>query len=200
MMPSLLLATHNTGKIAELRALLAPMICVPQQELNIPEIEETGLTFVENALLKARHASQWTQGPALADDSGLMVRALQGRPGIHSARYAGPTANASQRIEKLLTEMAPFPDDERDAYFYCALVYLRYPNDPAPIIATGECHGRITSKALGEQGFGYDPVFYIPARSATMAQIPASIKNTLSHRARALLSLKQQLGDEGILP
>jgi XTP/dITP diphosphohydrolase len=192
-MKNILLATHNAGKIAEFTALFSPIKCIPQDVYKIKDIEETGASFIENALIKARHASICVQGPALADDSGLVVRALGGQPGIYSARYAGINAKPAQNIEKLLTELQDVPHEERDAYFYCALVLLRYPNDPTPIIATGRCDGWITDAPSGTYGFGYDPIFYVPSTQCTMANISPAIKNTISHRALAMQSLRAQL-------
>ena len=194
-MKTILLATHNAGKIAEFTSLLSPIKCIPQDMYNIKDIEETGASFIENALIKARHASRCVQGPALADDSGLVVRELHGKPGIYSARYAKIDATPEQNIEKLLKELQDVPREKRDAYFYCALVLLRYPDDPTPLIATGRCDGWITDSPSGTYGFGYDPVFYVPSTQCTMANISPNIKNTISHRALAMQSLRAQLAE-----
>lgn len=196
-MEKLILATNNPGKIAELQTILSPIHCISQTSLGIESIEETGLTFVENALLKARHICRLTNQPALADDSGLVVQALNGEPGIYSARYAGEDATNEERINYLLEQMKDVPDNKRQAYFYCCIVMLQHADDPTPLIATGQLSGLIAKAAIGENGFGYDPVFYLPSHECTLAQIPAKIKNTISHRAEALHKLKQQLSYSG---
>lgn len=194
-MKEIILATGNSGKIAELEAILAPIICTGQSSLGIDSVEETGLSFVENALLKARHASRIAQKPALADDSGLVVAALQGKPGIYSARYAGPEASDADNIALLLDKLKNTPNPKRQAYFYCAIVLVQHAADPTPIIACGQWSGFIATKAAGDQGFGYDPVFYLPEEQGTAAQLPAKIKNTLSHRAKALKQLRLLLSN-----
>lgn len=192
-MKKILLATDNVGKIKELQALLSPIQCISQAEFKIATPEETGLTFVENALLKARHASQIADLPVLADDSGLVVPALFGKPGIHSARFAGPDATSTQNIQALLEGMTHLDDGQREAYFYCVLVLLQHPNDPTPLIATGTWHGRIQHLQTGSGGFGYDPVFYIDTHACTAAELPIEIKNKISHRAQAFENLRSQL-------
>ncbi len=192
-MNELILATSNKGKIKELSALLSPTICIPQSELGIEDAEETGLSFVENALIKARHASRFAKIPALADDSGLVVPALDGAPGIYSARYAGLNANDSNNIELLLKNMATLSKEQRTAYFYCAIALVQHEKDPTPIIATGILHGTIITEAKGEHGFGYDPIFFIASYQCTAAQLSASIKNTISHRALALKQLQKTI-------
>lgn len=192
-MNEIVLATSNAGKIMELQAILSPLQCISQTSLGIQSIEETGLSFVENALLKARHASKMSQKPALADDSGLIVKALQGKPGIYSARYAKEYASDLDNINYLLQNMQHIPTNKRQAWFYCAIVMVEHENDPTPIIACGQLAGMITDKPSGTHGFGYDPVFYLPSQQCTMAELPASIKNTISHRAKALSELRQQL-------
>lgn len=194
-MPQIILATNNPGKVLELQAILAPIRGVSQSSLNIPAVDETGATFVENAILKARHVSQIANAPALADDSGLVVPALQGRPGIHSARFAGERASDIDNIQKLLAELSDVPMEQRDACFYCAIVMLRHPNDPSPLIATGYCDGQISLHPQGKGGFGYDPVFYLPEYGCTFAELSLDVKNTISHRAKAMIQLKQQLSD-----
>lgn len=188
-MKKLLLATSNQGKIKELEDLLSPVHCIAQSEYGLTSPEETGLSFIENALLKARHASIHTGMPALADDSGLVVPALDGAPGIYSARYAGLDANDAKNIALLLENIKDIK--ERDAFFYCAIAIVHHPKDPTPIIATGAIHGVITYEPAGVEGFGYDPVFFIPEYQCTAAELPASIKNTISHRANALKQLRQ---------
>lgn len=192
-MKEIILATNNRGKIAELQAILAPTHCISQASLGIDSIEETGLSFVENALLKARYVSRITNKPALADDSGLVVKALNGEPGIYSARYAGANASDADNIVYLLEKLKNTPDHQRQAYFYCAIVMVQHATDPTPLIASGLLPGVIAKSAIGDHGFGYDPVFYLPSHQCTAAQLPASIKNTISHRAQALKQLRQQI-------
>ncbi|KTC66298.1 ribosomal protein Ham1 (plasmid) [Legionella adelaidensis] len=190
-MEELILATSNSGKIAELKELLSPIHCIPQQELNIPDVEETGLTFIENAISKARNACALGKKPAIADDSGLVVKALDGAPGIYSARYAGKEANPQRNIELLLENMRHIKN--REAYFYCAIVIVQFPEDPTPLITTGKLEGSITYEPKGSSGFGYDPVFLINGYQCTVAELPLKIKNTVSHRARALQQLRFKL-------
>ncbi|KTD45554.1 deoxyribonucleotide triphosphate pyrophosphatase [Legionella rubrilucens] len=192
-MKEIILATSNKGKIAELSAILAPTVCIPQSSLAITDAEETGQSFVENALIKARHASRESGKPALADDSGLVVPALNGQPGIYSSRFAGPSATDKDNIDLLLHRLKDVPEAERQAFFYCAIVMVRQADDPIPLIACGQLKGQISHTLSGAEGFGYDPVFYLPERQCTMAQLPAKIKNTISHRAQALQRLQQQL-------
>lgn len=188
------LASGNSGKIREFRHLLEPLglTIIPQTELTVPSVEETGSTFVENAIIKARHAAAYTKLPALADDSGLVVPALQGEPGIYSARYAGEGATDHKNIEKLLQNMQDLTDDEFQAYFYCALVLMRHKDDPVPLIAVGKWHGHLLREPKGEQGFGYDPIFYVHEHACTAAQLDGTVKNSISHRAQALKVLSQQ--------
>lgn len=192
------LASNNKGKIRELNELLniVNIEVVPQSELHVAEIEETGTSFIENAILKARHAAHVTGLPALADDSGLAVEALKGAPGIYSARYAGNDANADNNIEKLLNEMRAIPDDKRQASFHCVLVFMEHEHDPTPIVCHGVWHGMILHERRGEQGFGYDPVFYVPTEMKAAAELPSQIKNKISHRAIALQSLVKQLQEK----
>jgi len=194
-MDSLIIATSNAGKLLELNALLDPIKCVTQASLGIEPVEETQSTFIENALLKARHASAIAKQPALADDSGLVVPALQGAPGIFSARYAGPGASDADNIKYLLKQLNPIPPSQWQAYFYCAIVLIEHASDPTPIIASGRIDGIIINTPQGEHGFGYDPIFYVPEYQSTMAQLPAEVKNQMSHRAIALRQLQQQLQD-----
>lgn len=195
MMNELILATNNAGKIAEIQALLAPIVCVSQANLGIPSIAETGLSFVENALIKARHVSAITKKVALADDSGLVVNALNGAPGIYSARFAGPESSDAANVDCLLQQLRATPDGERQAYFYCAMVLVQRADDPTPVIAWGHWSGIIAQSPVGNQGFGYDPVFYLPALQCTAAELPAGVKNTISHRAIALKALRKQLAN-----
>ncbi|RZQ57284.1 non-canonical purine NTP pyrophosphatase, RdgB/HAM1 family [Pseudidiomarina tainanensis] len=194
-MQELVLATGNKGKVVELEALLQPFgwNVRPQSAWHFAEAEETGLTFIENAILKARHAAQHTGLPALADDSGLAVNALQGAPGIYSARYAGPECNDQDNIEKLLDTLKDTAPEQRQASFHCVLAYLRHANDPTPIICHGRWDGMIATTPQGEQGFGYDPVFWIPELNCTAAQLSTAQKQQLSHRGQALRQFVKQL-------
>ncbi|MEM9244072.1 MAG: RdgB/HAM1 family non-canonical purine NTP pyrophosphatase [Pseudomonadota bacterium] len=190
----IVLATQNRGKLAEFQTIMPKQVeILPQQAFTIPSIEETGLSFVENAILKARHASYHSHLPAIADDSGLEVDALKGAPGIYSARYAGEQASAEDRVIKLLDELRDVDDNQRQARFCCVLVYLRHANDPTPIIAYGFLSGYIATAAKGTHGFGYDPILYLPAYQCTVAELAPEIKNTISHRANALQSLLKKL-------
>lgn len=192
-METLVLATHSRGKIAELTSLLAPIHCIPQTQLNIPEVAETGLSFIENALIKARHACRYSDYPAMGDDSGLVIDALNGAPGIYSARFAGETASDEANIEKVLQAMQNVPAEASQAYFYCAIAVVRYPEDPTPILSLGRLDGRIIQKQQGSQGFGYDPIFWLPDHKKTLADISMQEKNLISHRAQALKGLMSQL-------
>ncbi len=182
---TVVLASHNKGKLAELHSLFADigreLIALPDRSAIAPE--ETASTFVENALIKARHAAELTGLPALADDSGLCVHALAGAPGVRSARYAGTHASDAENNAALLRAMADVTD--RRAYFFCVLVYLREPQDPEPLIAAGRWPGEILNAARGEHGFGYDPLFFDPTQHFTSAEMAREVKNRLSHRARA---------------
>jgi XTP/dITP diphosphohydrolase len=189
-MKELILATHNPGKIAELRAVLAPIHCISQHELGIENVEETGLSFIENAIIKARHASKISNKPALADDSGLVVKALDGQPGIYSARFSGEGATDKENVQKLLEQLSDIEDEKRQAYFYCAIALVKFANDPTPIVVTGQLNGYISQAPQGDKGFGYDPVFYLPDHQCTLAQLPAGTKNLISHRGMALRHLK----------
>ncbi|MFO1430515.1 MAG: RdgB/HAM1 family non-canonical purine NTP pyrophosphatase [Candidatus Competibacteraceae bacterium] len=194
-MKSIVLATGNPGKVRELQALLTALDVeiLPQSAFTVPEIEETGLSFVENALLKARNAALHSGRPAIADDSGLVVDALHGAPGIYSARYAGIGADDRANVEKLLYELQPVPEAQRSARFYCALVYLRHAEDPMPLICEGIWEGVITRTPTGAGGFGYDPVFLVPSEGKTAAELEPTIKNRLSHRGQALAVLRRRL-------
>jgi XTP/dITP diphosphohydrolase len=192
-MQELILATDNVGKIAELQALLSPIRCVAQATLNISSPDETGLSFIENAIIKARHASQLSQKPALADDSGLVVQAIHGQPGIYSARFAGSQATMDDNIDLLLEKLKHVPNEQRQAYFYCAIALVTHTDDPIPLLATGQCSGYITHQREGGHGFGYDPVFFLPEYQCTFAQLSTDLKNKISHRAMALQQLQQSL-------
>ncbi len=194
-MTQVVLATGNAGKVAEMQHLLETLgiEVIPQSRYELPAAEETGLTFVENALIKARHAAEHTGLPAIGDDSGLEVDALAGAPGVHSARYAGDNAGDAANNAKLIEALAGVPEARRRARFHCVLVYLRHPADPTPLIAQGCWEGRILTEPRGEQGFGYDPLFYLPELGLSAAQLEREQKNRLSHRGQALRQLKQQL-------
>ena len=194
-MQQLVLASNNAKKLKELGALLDPLgiQLIPQGQLNIPEAEEPFLTFVENALAKARHASRLSGLPALADDSGLCVRALGGAPGVLSARYAGEPRSDARNNAHLLEALAN--QNGRAAHFVSVLVLVRHADDPQPIIAEGNWHGEILTEARGEDGFGYDPLFWVPAAGKSAAEMPPQEKNVCSHRAIAMQKLLTQLAD-----
>lgn len=194
-MSQLVLATGNQGKVREFSSLLADFgyEVIPQTQLNVIEAEETGLSFVENAILKARNAAKQTGLPALADDSGLAVNALNGQPGIYSARYAGVGSSDADNNAKLLEILKDTPEAERGAYFRCCIVMVRDADDPVPLIAEASWHGRILQDAQGEQGFGYDPLFYVPSHDCSSAQLDREEKNLISHRALAMQKLKVML-------
>ncbi|KTD56855.1 dITP/XTP pyrophosphatase [Legionella sainthelensi] len=192
-MKKIILATSNAGKIKELNSLLDPIECIPQTTLGISDAVENGLSFIENALIKARHASLHANEPALADDSGLVVPALNGAPGIYSARYAGNQATDAENINLLLENMVHLTNEQREAWFYCAIALVQHAKDPTPIIATGICKGFIHDIPTGGGGFGYDPIFYLPEYQCTMAQLPAKLKNNISHRAQALKQLRNSI-------
>lgn len=191
MARKVILATSNAGKAKELNAMLGglDMEIVAQSALGVPEVEETGLTFIENAILKARNASAHAKLPAIADDSGLEVDALEGAPGIHSARYAGTPSNDQANLKKLLEAMQDVPDLGRSARFRCVIVYLKHAADPAPLVTEGVWEGTILRAPVGSNGFGYDPVFWVPERGCSSAELPPEVKNQISHRGQALARL-----------
>lgn len=191
----IVLASNNAGKLKEFQKLLAPLHydVTPQKEFNIPDAEETGKTFIENALLKARHASELAELPALADDSGLVISTLGGEPGIYSARYAGEHGNSERNIKKVLRKLEDASKAERLAYFHCTLAWLQHPDDPEPIIAQANWYGRILTATQGEAGFGYDPIFYLDEYQCSAAELPAELKNRISHRGQAVEQLKNRL-------
>ncbi len=191
----LVLASSNAGKLEEFRALLAAdgFEVRAQTAFGVADADETGLSFIENAILKARHACRATGLPALADDSGLCVDALDGAPGLYSARYAGGHGDADRNIERLLHELAAVPDERRGAHFVCALALLRHAEDPRPIIVEGRWDGMILRERRGSGGHGYDPVFLDPAQGRTAAEMPAGLKNRLSHRGQAMGLLRARL-------
>lgn len=190
-MRKVVLATNNAGKAKEMNALLTglDMEIVSQASLGVPEAEETGLTFIENAILKARNAAAHTRLPAIADDSGLEVDALDGAPGIHSARYAGIPSNDQANLKKLLDALRDVPDFGRTARFRCVIVYLKHAADPAPLVTEGVWEGTILRAPVGNNGFGYDPVFWVPEKGCAAAELPPEVKNQLSHRGQALARL-----------
>lgn len=198
-MKKIVLATHNQGKVNELHDLLFDQgyAVVSQRDYDAPEADETGLTFIENALIKARHAAAFTGLPAMSDDSGLAVMALNGSPGIYSARYAGENANDQNNNEKLLQTLTDVPANKRQAYFYCALVYLRHENDPTPIVCEGKWNGIILTNPQGKNGFGYDPLFYIPELGCTAAELTREQKSRFSHRGQALQLMIKALHQYG---
>ena len=191
----LVLASDNSGKLRELSALLSDggFSVVGQGALGVIPAEETGKTFVENAILKARNAAEQTARPAIADDSGIEVDALDGAPGVYSARFAGKGASDADNVAKLLSQLADVPFEQRRARFRCLMVYLRRADDPAPLICEGTWPGYIAASPSGENGFGYDPVFWVPEENCTAAELSPSAKNTLSHRAKALKLLVKEL-------
>jgi len=191
----LVLASSNHGKLEELRGLLSGtgIELIAQSGLGVEDADETGATFIENALLKARHATRITGLPALADDSGICVDALDGAPGLYSARYAGEHGNASRNIDKLLDGLIDVPEERRGAHFYCVLVLLRHADDPQPLIMEGQWNGRILRERRGSGGHGYDPVFFDPVHGQSAAEMALDFKNGISHRGQALAALKKRL-------
>jgi XTP/dITP diphosphohydrolase len=194
----IVLATGNKGKVKELAAMLSDLSIevLPQSDFAVTEIAETGSTFIENAIIKARHASKHTGLPAIADDSGLAVDALGGAPGVYSARFSGENATDQSNITKLLGLMADVPNDKRQAKFLCVLVYMRHADDPSPIICQGEWCGEIMTEQQGDNGFGYDPIFWVNQQNSSSAQLSSQQKNALSHRGKALKLLLAQLQNQ----
>lgn len=191
-MQQVVLASGNPGKLRELQQILAArdVVLVPQTQLGVTEAEETGLSFVENAILKARHACQTTGMPALADDSGIEVDALNCAPGIYSARYAGVKTDADRQNNlKLLRELERVPEAERTARFVCLIVFMRHALDPTPLICQGVWEGRVLFEEAGSNGFGYDPLFYVPEYGCASAELDPKVKNAVSHRGQALRRL-----------
>lgn len=195
MLEKIVLATSNQGKVNEFASLFAKYNTnvFPQSAFNVSDVEETGTTFVENAIIKARHAASISGLPAIADDSGLVVDALGGAPGIYSARYAGEHGNDVANYEKLLSELDGVDDNDRTARFLCVLVFMRHANDPTPLICQGEWEGKIQSAPSGSDGFGYDPVFYVPEHNCTAAELDKGVKNQISHRGKALAQLMNSI-------
>jgi len=195
MMRRVVLASSNRGKLREINQILhgLDLEVAPQSEFRITEAEETGLSFVENAILKARHASAQAGLPAIADDSGLEVDALGGAPGIYSARYAGRGASDEANLQKLLGELRGVPEAERTARFQCLMVFMRHAEDPVPVICQGSWEGHILDAPRGANGFGYDPVFHVTSHGCSAAELPPEAKNALSHRGQALRKLVEAL-------
>ena len=193
-MKKIILASNNKGKIREFNTMLSGLYeVISMSDRQVEEVPETGLTFVENALIKARNASEQSGLPALADDSGIVVDALGGEPGIYSARYAGKHGDDEANTQKLLDQMHAIPEGERTARFWCAIVFVEHANDPTPIIIQRGWEGEILRKKVGENGFGYDPIFYVPTHGCASAELSSEIKNILSHRGRALTALLKEL-------
>lgn len=194
-MQKVVLASGNKGKVREINELLAGsgFEIIPQTELGVEEVEETGLTFVENAILKARAAAEHTGLPAIADDSGLEVDFLKGAPGIYSARYARVGASDEENLQKLLEAMEGVDESERSARFQCLMVFMSHAGDPTPIICQGSWEGSIMTAPQGDNGFGYDPVFWVPEQQCSSAQLASDVKNSMSHRGKALEQLKAAL-------
>jgi XTP/dITP diphosphohydrolase len=194
-MKNIVLASSNPGKVREINQLLAEldMHVVPQGDYGVTDAEETGLTFVENAILKARNAAAHTGLPAIADDSGIEVDALKGAPGIYSARYAGTGATDQENLQRLLEALRNVPETERTARFQCLMVYMRHGEDPTPLICQGTWEGRILLEPRGDNGFGYDPVFHVPTHNCSSAELEPEVKNALSHRGQALRRLLEAL-------
>lgn len=190
----LVLASSNAGKLAELRELLGDAFELhAQSEFAVEDAEETGLSFIENAILKARHAARLTGLPSLGDDSGLCVDALDGAPGLYSARYAGGHGDSEANIDKLLRALEGLPDERRSGRFVCVLALVRHADDPMPLVAEGIWEGRVLHARIGDNGFGYDPVFFSPVHGCGAAELPAATKNRDSHRGIALLKLRERL-------
>jgi len=192
---TIILASGNPGKLREFAALLAGMelLVVPQSEYAVDTAEETGLSFVENALIKARHAARVSGLPALADDSGISVDALNGAPGIYSARYAGMRASDEDNLNKLIESIRDVAEPDRSARYHCVIVFLRHAEDPMPLVASGTWEGRLLEEPRGHGGFGYDPIFYLDSLQCTAAELDPAEKNRLSHRGQALRGLLEQM-------
>lgn len=194
-MQKIILASKNAGKLKEIRNLLSdlPIELISAIELDIPDVEETGKTFIDNAIIKARNAAKHTGMPALADDSGLAIDALDGAPGIFSARYAGENATDIDRIQKVLRELKNVPDEKRGAQFHCAIVLVRNADDKSPLICEGIWPGSILHKPQGNNGFGYDPIFYVPSKDCSSAELDPDLKDAISHRGLALAEFRKKI-------
>lgn len=191
----IVLASNNLGKVKEINELLddTRFKILPQSEFDVVEVEETGLTFIENALLKARNAARYSHHPVIADDSGIEALALEGRPGIYSARYAGAGASDEDNINKLIEDITPLSESDRKVRFVCIMVFLRHADDPTPIISEGIWEGVAITHPRGQNGFGYDPMFFVPTHNCTSAELSPEIKNQLSHRGQALRELVNKI-------
>lgn len=189
MPDKIILASDNPGKIREIQSMLRCYSIAPQSDFAVPAAEETGSTFVENAIIKARNAAHSGGFPSIADDSGLEVDALHGAPGVFSARYAGDGASDQENLEKVLANLADVPNGQRSARFHCVIVYMRHHEDPCPIISQGTWEGQILWDSEGTNGFGYDPIFYVPEKDCSSAQLSSQEKNRISHRGKALRQL-----------
>jgi non-canonical purine NTP pyrophosphatase (RdgB/HAM1 family) len=194
----IVLASNNPGKAKEINALLDETLfnVIPQSEFDVEEVEETGLTFIENAIIKARHAARYTHHPVIADDSGIEVPALKGSPGIYSARYAGVDASDEDNLNKLIEDIKPLHEHERKARFVCVMVFLQHAEDPTPVISQGIWEGYVITEPRGEHGFGYDPMFYVPTHDCVSAELSPDIKNQLSHRGQALQKLIKEITEK----
>lgn len=199
-MEKIVLASNNAGKVREIHDLLKDfdLEIVSQSEFNVDDVEETGLSFVENAIIKARYAAVKTGLPTIADDSGIEVDALNGAPGIYSARFSGEDANDKDNNKKLLEELKDIPAEKRTARYQCVMVFMRHAADPTPIIASGTWEGIILDAPKGSGGFGYDPLFYVPTHQCSAAELTAELKNKLSHRAKALVGLLHELQEQAL--
>ncbi len=189
----IVLASGNPGKIKEIQAILKDLTVLPQSQFNVEEAEETGSTFIENAIIKARNAASHCGLPAIADDSGLVIDALQGAPGVISARYAGINVSDQDNLLKVLKNLEKTPTEQRTARFVCVLVFMRHAYDPLPIIAQGIWEGLIMTESIGDNGFGYDPIFWVPTHKKSSAQLSPETKNTISHRGQALKILADSI-------
>ncbi len=195
MTKKIVLASGNAGKLREFQQLLSGcgFEVIPQSDFNVSNVDETGTTFVENAIIKARHACQQTGLPAIADDSGIEVDALNGRPGVYSARYAGENADDEKNNQKLLAELNNIPTEHRTARYHAVLAYMRYADDPTPILCHGTWEGIILTEPRGEGGFGYDPLFFVPTHNCASAELDKAEKNRISHRGKAMQELLQKI-------
>lgn len=193
-MSQIVLASGNIGKLRELSQILSPLglKLIAQSDLNVAEAEETGLSFVENAIIKARNAALITGLPAIADDSGIEVDALHGAPGIYSSRYAGPDASDTDNIQALLTAMKDVPENERTARFQCVVVFMRHAEDPTPLICQGSWQGQILQSPSGDEGFGYDPIFWVTETDCTAAELSPEQKHAISHRGKAMRQFMEE--------
>ena len=198
----IVLASGNAGKVREINRLFADtgIEVVPQSDFDVPDVPETGTTFVENAIIKARHAAECTGLPAISDDSGIEVDALDARPGVFSARYAGEGASDEDNNNKMLEELHGVPEAERSARYQCLIVFMRSHTDPVPIITQGSWEGRILEAPQGDGGFGYDPIFFVPTHGCSGGELPLDVKNTISHRSIALKAMLDELRKHGYIP